>query len=156
MRYALVHIILLFVVLQLTAQEKYEHEYRIKALEVPEVAVNFINKIPNTKRLKWYAEESQQGKSIEAKFYGSHHKVSVEFSENGSIQDIEFKVLLNEIPKDQQDAIRQALSNKFVRFTPYLGYQLNNKDRIEFGLDYRTVKFNDSNLWSRTTWYISI
>jgi hypothetical protein len=43
-----------------------------------------------------------------------------------------------------------------VRFTPYFGYQLSKKDRIEFGFDYRTVKLNDNNLWFRTTWYISI
>lgn len=43
-----------------------------------------------------------------------------------------------------------------VRFTPYLGYQVSQKDRIEFGFDYRTVKFKDNNLWFRTTWYISI
>ena len=43
-----------------------------------------------------------------------------------------------------------------VRLTPYFGYQLSQKDRIEFGFDYRTVKLNDNNLWFRTTWYISI
>lgn len=48
-------------------------------------------------------------------------------------------------------------SNKLeIRLTPYLGYQVSQKDRIEFGLDYRTVKLNDNNLWFRTTWYISI
>ena len=43
-----------------------------------------------------------------------------------------------------------------LRLTPYLGYQLSANDRIEFGLDYRTVKFEENNLWIRTTWYISL
>ena len=43
-----------------------------------------------------------------------------------------------------------------IRLTPYFGYQVSQKDRIEFGLDYRTLKLNDNNLWFRTTWYISI
>ncbi|MAD98266.1 MAG: hypothetical protein CMB99_13145 [Flavobacteriaceae bacterium] len=43
-----------------------------------------------------------------------------------------------------------------IRFTPYLGYQLSTKDRIEFGIDYRTLSFDQNNFWFRTTWYISI
>ena len=47
-----------------------------------------------------------------------------------------------------------------ARISPYLGYQLSKKDKIEIGLDYRlgnvfeSVKKNA--LWFRTTWYISI
>lgn len=43
-----------------------------------------------------------------------------------------------------------------IRFTPYLGYQVSAKDRIEFGIDYRTLSFDQNNFWFRTTWYISI
>lgn len=43
-----------------------------------------------------------------------------------------------------------------IRLTPYLGYQLSQTNRIEFGFDYRTVRFIENNLWFRTTWYISI
>lgn len=47
-----------------------------------------------------------------------------------------------------------------IRITPYLGYQISKKDRIEFGLDYRLGEFIKNNtqndLWFRTTWYISL
>ena len=47
-----------------------------------------------------------------------------------------------------------------IRITPYLGYQISKKDRIEFGLDYRLREFIKNNtqndLWFRTTWYISL
>lgn len=47
-----------------------------------------------------------------------------------------------------------------LRVSPYLGYQLSKKDKLEFGLDYRLGKLLDSphkhSLWFRTTWYISI
>ena len=47
-----------------------------------------------------------------------------------------------------------------ARISPYLGYQLSKKDKIEFGLDYRLGGVLESqkknSLWFRTTWYISI
>ena len=47
-----------------------------------------------------------------------------------------------------------------VRFTPYLGYRLSRKDRIEFGLDYRISNFTNNatqnDIWFRTTWYIRL
>ena len=47
-----------------------------------------------------------------------------------------------------------------VRLSPYLGYQLSKKDKLEFGLDYRLGKLLDTpkknSLWFRTTWYISL
>lgn len=47
-----------------------------------------------------------------------------------------------------------------VRLSPYLGYQLSKKDKLEFGLDYRLGKLLDepkkNSLWFRTTWYINI
>lgn len=47
-----------------------------------------------------------------------------------------------------------------VRLSPYLGYKLSKKDKLEFGLDYRLGELletsKDHSLWFRTTWYISI
>lgn len=47
-----------------------------------------------------------------------------------------------------------------IRFTPYLGYRLTNKDSVEFGLDYRSSNLftvnTQNNLWFRVTWYISL
>ncbi|CAL2088935.1 DUF2490 domain-containing protein [Tenacibaculum sp. 190524A02b] len=47
-----------------------------------------------------------------------------------------------------------------IRLSPYLGYQLSKKDKLEFGLDYRLGSlinsYNSHNLWFRTTWYISL
>ena len=50
-------------------QQKFEKEYRIKSDDVPITAIKFIEKITDKKRLKWVAEESKDGKTIEAKFH---------------------------------------------------------------------------------------
>lgn len=48
-----------------------------------------------------------------------------------------------------------------IRVTPYLGYQLTQKNKIELGIDYRLNKFinnnnTENNFLIRTTWYISL
>ncbi|AUC14007.1 hypothetical protein BTO06_02025 [Tenacibaculum sp. SZ-18] len=47
-----------------------------------------------------------------------------------------------------------------ARISPYLGYKLSKRDKIEIGLDYRLGSLLElekkNNLWFRTTWYISI
>ncbi|OSY87543.1 hypothetical protein WH52_10570 [Tenacibaculum holothuriorum] len=47
-----------------------------------------------------------------------------------------------------------------VRLSPYLGYQLSKKEKVELGLDYRLGKLLDTpkknSLWFRATWYIVI
>ena len=47
-----------------------------------------------------------------------------------------------------------------VRLTPYLGYQISKKDRVEVGFDYRLGELlaseQSKNLWFRVTWYISL
>ncbi|WGH74066.1 DUF2490 domain-containing protein [Tenacibaculum tangerinum] len=47
-----------------------------------------------------------------------------------------------------------------IRLAPYLGYQLSEKDKLEFGFDYRWGQVFDliqnNSLWFRTTWYISL
>ena len=47
-----------------------------------------------------------------------------------------------------------------VRLTPYLGYQVSKRDKIEVGVDYRISKFIENatrnQYWFRATWYISL
>lgn len=46
-----------------------------------------------------------------------------------------------------------------ARLTPYLGYQLSKRDKLEAGFDYRLgaifANTQSKNLWFRVTWYIS-
>ncbi|CAM1344740.1 DUF2490 domain-containing protein [Tenacibaculum amylolyticum] len=47
-----------------------------------------------------------------------------------------------------------------IRFSPYLGYKVSPKDKVEVGFDFRSSNFidavNEHSLWFRTTWYISL
>lgn len=86
--------------------------------------------------------------------FRTRYRVSLEKPLNGERVDIkEFYLKLgNEYLYDFDDVE--------IRFTPYLGYQLTKRDKIELGIDYRLSNFinnaTDNQFWFRTTWYISL
>jgi hypothetical protein len=100
----------------LPAQTKFEREYRINENEVPEKAIQFIRKAFLDKKIKWYAEESQDGKSIEAKAKYRKHKFSVEFDTSGNLQDVEKTVKFKTLSPQLTDAISQSLTNEFGKY----------------------------------------
>lgn len=98
------------------SQQKFEREYRIKPDQVPAKAKEFVAKCNFDKKIKWYAEESQDGKTIEAKSCKNKHKFSVEFDVNGNILDVEKTIKWKEIPAKKQQVIKKALSSRFKKY----------------------------------------
>lgn len=88
--------------------------------------------------------------------FRTRYRVSLEKPLNGERVDVkEFYLKIgNEYLYDFTD------NDLEIRLTPYLGYQVSNKDKIEFGVDYRVGNFlnkaTENAIWFRTTWYISI
>jgi len=99
----------------LFAQVKWEREYRIHPRSVPEKATRFIDSANLESRVKWYAEESHDGKTYEAKFKFRNRKHSVEFSESGHVLDIEVELKLSELPESWAISFDKALSGHFTR-----------------------------------------
>lgn len=97
-------------------QEKFEREERIEEVDVPEKARTFLSKVDDVKRLKWYSETSQDGKSIEAKFRAKGKSLSVEFTTDGKLIDIEIGVQLSNLSDAHQDMLRKSLQSKFKKF----------------------------------------
>ncbi|MFY7672021.1 DUF2490 domain-containing protein [Tenacibaculum sp. MEBiC06402] len=88
--------------------------------------------------------------------YRTRYRVTFEKPLNGEKVDVKEWYL-----KVSNEYLYQFNKNDFeARISPYLGYQLNKKDKLEFGLDYRLGRLLESEkkntLWFRTTWYISI
>jgi hypothetical protein len=98
------------------SQEKFEKEYRIKENSVPEKAKVFVNKFKFDKKIKWFAEESQDGKTIEAKSYLEGYKYSIEFLENGNLIDVEKEIEFIELTKSFQQKIKNSLASKYKKF----------------------------------------
>lgn len=126
--------------LPLFSQYKIEREYRIKETDAPNNSTETIRNWNFPNKVKWYAEESQDGKTFEAKTKFQNRKYSIEFSEKGDILDVEVQVLISEIPKNLQVAIEDKLRNRFSKYDirkiqiQYIGSNAVLKNRI----------FNDS------------
>lgn len=104
-----------FTVLQLSAQNKYEQESKISFTNVPEKARLFVSKIIQSKKVKWYKEQSNNGISFEAKSKFKGKKYSIEFDTNGTIEDIEIEKKWNDLPKTIQQNIINSLQNTFIK-----------------------------------------
>ena len=102
--------------IQFFGQEKFEREYRVKEDEVPKIALDFTNAINFKKRLKWYAEESNDGKTFEAKVYYKKHLYSIEFLDTGALLDIEKKVRFKKLNNDISEKIIEYLNTTYTKF----------------------------------------
>ena len=116
----LLKIFLVFVlILQLNfgyGQYKYEREKRVKESEVPEFSYQYINSQNFTKKIKWYREESQDGISYEAKVRHRGYLWSIEFSDNGQIQDAEMKIKSGQLNPEIQEQLFSSLRKTYQRF----------------------------------------
>ena len=121
---------LLFFASNLLAQNKFEREYRIKEKSVPKKAIDFISNLQFDSHIKWYAEESSQGKSIEAKTKYQKVKYSIEFSTDGQLQDVEIEIEGKDILKDVFSKIQNRFSSDFSKFKIVkIQKQLSGSDR---------------------------
>ncbi|OEK02905.1 hypothetical protein BFP97_15840 [Roseivirga sp. 4D4] len=75
----------------LNAQDvKVEQEFRVFADDVPKDAIEWLEEaFGSLKRVKWYFEESKDDETYEAKFKLKGKRYSVEFDEDGDIEDVE-------------------------------------------------------------------
>ncbi|WP_435415474.1 hypothetical protein [Polaribacter aestuariivivens] len=98
------------------SQVKFEKEYRLKTADVPKKALHIVTMWDFKKKVKWYAEESQDGKTVEGKVCHNRHKISLEFKENGTLIDVEKTVKFSDLEEDIQKNIENTLSKKFKKF----------------------------------------
>lgn len=98
------------------SQEKIEREYRVNPNKVPAKSLQIVKMWNFKKKVKWFKEESQDGKTYEAKVYYKKHKYSLEFAENGDLLDVEKTVRFKRLKKAVQIKINQILSREFKKY----------------------------------------
>jgi hypothetical protein len=97
-------------------QRKIEREYRIKPNAVAASAAEFVSSTFQGAKVHWYAEESLDGKSIEAKLKYKRKHFSIEFDEAGRIQDIEIVRNKRQLDADASIKIENALNDTFKKY----------------------------------------
>jgi hypothetical protein len=99
------------------SQEKFEKEYRIKPADVPQEPLKIIKNWDFKNKIKWCVEESQDGKTFEAKICYQKYNYSIGFAEKGTLIDIEKTIKLKKLAKVLQEKIRNTISPKFRKYT---------------------------------------
>ena len=97
------------------SQEKFEKEYRVKANAVPQKARQFIEQCELKEQIKWYLEESQDGKTFEAKTIKRRRQLSIEFDDEGNILDVEQRMSLAQLNAEKKAKISHAITERFGR-----------------------------------------
>ena len=111
---ATITIILIFTLIGY-GQTKFEREYSIREGEVPAPALELVSNLPLNK-VKWFAEESQDGKTVEAKFKFRREQHSVEFDSLGTLLDAEIVIPCDRIPEKTQRAFLFELDQMFDHY----------------------------------------
>lgn len=105
-----------FLVHEPVAQIKFEREYRITEKDVHQRALNFIDSCPFTGKIKWYAEESHEGQTIEAKTKHRKTLYSIEFDTAGNLLDVEQIIQFNEIEEEVVRKLTDQINDLFTHF----------------------------------------
>ncbi|WKN46026.1 hypothetical protein [Tunicatimonas pelagia] len=109
-------VLLLLANVTLFAQDKIEVERTVSSSQVPSAARAWLHETySQTPRLRWYLEKSSGETSYEAKLRhrGAWH--SVEFGEDGVLQDIEIIVRMRDLPKAAHQGIVAYLDTTYIK-----------------------------------------
>lgn len=97
-------------------QYKFEREYRINRHEVPWPAIQWMDSLMPDTRIRWFVEESQLGRTFEAKYRWEGSRFSIEFDSSGIPLDIEKKVDLKGLKVAFLEQIYSELGARFKKY----------------------------------------
>jgi len=101
----------------LEAQVKREREFRILQSQFPENALQYIkDTLKNARRIRFYKEIDSNKISYEAKFKKDKLKYSIEFDQDGVLEDVEILIKKVDIPRNSFVKIENYLKDTFVKY----------------------------------------
>ncbi|AXG68433.1 hypothetical protein KORDIASMS9_00648 [Kordia sp. SMS9] len=132
------YVVLLFLTFSLcgNAQQsyKYEKEARIEKKAFPKNALALLEKtLPEkVKKVKFYKESDSVKVSYETKLKFKKRKYSIEFSEEGVLEDVEVTIKKKHIPPKTLEKFEQYLNNNYRSFRfKKIQRQYNNSTEID-------------------------
>ena len=98
-------------------QHKFEREYRIKKSQFPDVAHALIEEqLADARRIRYYRETDSTKVSYAAKFKVDRLHYSVEFSQEGKLEDVKILIKEVDIPNDSFKIIEEYLDDNFNKY----------------------------------------
>ncbi len=127
----LIVLLSIFYSLQTHSQTKNEVEKRIDKSEFPELALKYLQNLPdNYKRLKFFIETDATKVSYEAKLKYKKRYYSIEFDKNGILEDIEITIKKRHLPKPLLEKINASLKEIYDKYR-FLKIQKQYKNTSE-------------------------
>lgn len=99
------------------SQEKFEKEERISPNQVPQKSINYIQGYLFQKRVKWYKEIGLTTTTFEAKTKYNKNKISIEFNEQGALEDVEVAIIISKLQKEVKQNIQQDLIKQLKKYS---------------------------------------
>lgn len=124
------------------AQLKYEKESRVKKSNVPANAIHFVDAINFNGKVRWYKEIGFNTITFEAKTKYEGKRYSIEFGEDGSLEDIEIEIEKHEMPSETYQLVSKYLAenhHKYAIEKIQVQYSGDTKLMLEFFRDKRSV-----------------
>ncbi len=99
------------------AQNKYEQESRIEKSSFPIKALELVSPyLKEGKRIRFYHEVDSTKKSYEVKFKKDRLRYSIEFDQEGYLEDVEFLIKEVDVPEESWIQIENYLKDNFQKF----------------------------------------
>lgn len=109
--------ILLMCATLIHAQKKQEQEFRIEKSQLPQALISQIEAhLVRVKRPRYYKEIDGEKTSFEVKFKKNQRFYSIEFDEQGVLEDIEFIIKADEISQPVFTTIRIHFKNTYGKY----------------------------------------
>jgi len=97
--------------------KKQEQEFRIDKSELPKIILtNLSDYLKESKRVRYYKELDGNKSSYEVKFKRNRLLYSVEFDQEGKLEDVEFVINPVDIPETTLKAIHKYLSSNYKKY----------------------------------------
>ena len=98
-------------------QYKYEREHRIKKNQFPAAAHELIEEqLANARKIRYYRETDSTKISYEAKFKVDRLHYSVEFDQEGILEDVEILIKKVDIPNESYANMTAFLEENFNKY----------------------------------------
>lgn len=117
MKYRIITLLALVFCCSLSAQAKYEREFRIKKSQFPQASLALAEPfLDGVRKLRYYKEIDSSRQTYEIKFKRDKLNYSVEFNDQNVLEDIEVGIAKVDIPKASYLAIETYLKENFSKY----------------------------------------
>lgn len=117
MKYKGVTLLILFICSSLSAQVKYEREFRIKKSQFPQESLEIAEPyLDGVRKLRFYKEIDSSRQQYKIKFKRDRLQYGVEFSAGDVLEEIEVGITEVDIPDISLQAMKQYLKEHFSKY----------------------------------------